>query len=242
VRLRFDAGRVLSLLNDYTRAAPVLESALRDAPNHPLATDAYFSLAICYAKQNRAEEEVTVYEEYLRRETDPASRAGALSNRAEAQMLMGRLSAAVADYRASLALEPDNVFAHWGLSVALDRSGDTPSALAEAKAAITFDPLDQQLESPNWFFVPPYDRYWYEALGAMARAGDADDAATSIVWWDTARGKWRDYGAFAPSDDRWLALAKAHLASCELTLTKAKKRASQSVKKRAERPDLSAMP
>jgi tetratricopeptide (TPR) repeat protein len=231
VRLRFDAGRALSLLGEYDRAAPVLESALRQAPDHPLSTEAYFSVAICYAKQNRADDEIVAYDEFLRRETDPGSRAQALSNRAEAQMLVGRMGPAVADYRASLTLEPDSALAHWGLSVALDRSGDVPGALSEAKIAITYDPLDQQLESPNVFFMPPYDRYWYEGIGAMARAGDIDDAATSILWWETAAGKWRDYVGLATSDDRWLPLAKAHLASCDQKLAKAKKRASHAPKK-----------
>jgi tetratricopeptide (TPR) repeat protein len=237
VRVRFDVGRVLTLVNDYRRAAPVLEGALRDAPNHPLATDAYFSLAISYAKLSRPQAEIIAYDEFLRRETEPAARAGALSNRAEAQMLMGRLAPAVTDYRASLALEPDNVLAHWGLAVALDRSGDTPGALTEAKAAITYDPLDQQLESPNVFFMPPYDRYWYEGIGAMARASDIDDAATSILWWETAVGKWHDYVGFAQLDDRWLALAKAHHASCEQKLLVAKKKAGREKKKPTARGD-----
>jgi len=231
MRLRFDAGHALSLLGDYGRATPVLESALRQAPNHPLATEAFFSVAICYAKQNRPEDEIVAYDEFLRRETDSGARAQALSNRAEAQMLVGKLPSAIADYRASLSLEADNSLAHRGLAVALDRSGDVPGALAETKVAITYDPLDQQLESPNVFFMPPYDRYWYEGIGAMARAGDIDDAATSILWWETAVGKWRDYVEHATSDDRWLPLARAHLASCEQKLNKAKKRASRAPKK-----------
>jgi tetratricopeptide (TPR) repeat protein len=242
VRLRFDSGKVLSQLSDYGRATPVLETALHEAPNHPLATEAYYSLAICYAKQSRPEEEIRAYDDFLRRETDSTARAMALSNRGEAQMLLGRVSTAIADYRASLALEPDGVLAHWDLAVALDRSGDTPGAMVEAKAAITFDPLDQQLESPNVFFMPPYDRYWYEGLGAMARAADMDDAATSILWWETAVGKWRDFVGIADSDDRWLPLAKAHLASCEQKLQNAKKRASRAPKKKSAPSESPAAP
>ncbi|HEY3593620.1 MAG TPA: tetratricopeptide repeat protein [Polyangiaceae bacterium] len=230
VRLRFDAGYALSMLGEYDRAAPVLESALRDGPDHPRATEGYFQVAICYAKQYRPEEEIQAYDEFLRRETDSGSRAQALSNRGEAQMLIGRLTPAIADYRASLVLEPDSPLTHWGLAVALDRNGDMPGALTEANTAITYDPLDQRLESSDVFFMPPYDRYWYEGIGAMARAGAIDDAATSTLWWETAVGKWRDYIGLATSDDRWLALAKAHLASCDQKLTKAQKRASQAAK------------
>ena len=233
VRLRFDFGRVASLIpGNEKRAIPVLESALRQAPQHPAAIEAFFSLAICYAKLGRAEDELTAYDEYLRRETGVLNRANALSNRAEGQMLLGRLAPAVADYRASLSLQPDNVLAHWGLAVALDRSGDIPGAIAEARAAITYDPLDQQLGSPNVFFMPPYDRYWYEGVGAMARGEQVDDAATAILWWDTAIGKWKEYLAFASSDDRWVPLAKAHEAWCQKQLADAKQRAARASKGR----------
>jgi tetratricopeptide (TPR) repeat protein len=242
VRLRFDLGHVTSLLDDEKRAAPVLESALRDAPNHPLATTAYFSLGICYAKLGRPEAEIAAYDEYLVRETDPRDRVKALSNRAEAQMLLGRLGPAVTDYRASLVLEPDNVLTHWGLAVALDRSGDTPGGLVEAKAAITYDPLDQELTSRDVFFMPPYDIYWYEGIGAMARAQQIDDPATSILWWETAVAKWTEYLALATADDRWLPLAKAHQASCERQLDQAKKRAAHSPKPRRPRAQAPMVP
>ena len=203
---------------------PVLESALRDAPHHPLAAEAFFSLAICYAKLERPVEEIWAYDEFLLRETHPADRAGALSNRAEAQMLIGKLAAAIADYRAALEIRPDSSLIHWGLAVALDRSGDTPSAMQEVNLAIKFDPLDQELSSPNVFFMPPYDHYWYEGLGAMARALQIDDAATSVLWWETAAAKWGAYVSFATSDDAWLARAKAHEAWCQKRLAQAKKR------------------
>src|SRR6266542_890373 len=232
VRLRFKFGQVASLLRQEERAVPVLESALRDAPDHPAATYAYFELGVCYAKAGRPEDEITVYDEYLRRQTHPGQRALACSNRAEAQMLLGRLGAAISDYRASLRIEPENVLTHWGLAVALDRSADVPGALAEAKIAITYDPLDQQLASPNVFFVPAYDRYWYEGLGAMAHAQQIDDAATAILWWETAVAKWSEYVAVARADDPWLRLAKAHQSSCERQLEQAKKRAARSPKPR----------
>ena len=190
MRLRFDYGRVTSLLGDERRAAPVLESALRERPNHPLAAEAFFSLAICYAKLDRPSEEIVAYDEFLLRETHPGDRAGALSNRAEAHMLIGQLAPAIADYRAALEIRPDSSLIHWGLAVALDRNGDTPGALLEANLAIRFDPLDQELSSPNVFFMPPYDHYWYEGMGAMARALQIDDAATSVLWWETAVAKW----------------------------------------------------
>lgn len=232
VRLRFDFGQVVARLGDDKRAARVLESALAGAPDHPLATSAYFDLGICYAKLSRPDEEIAAYDEYLRRETSLVNRARALSNRADAHMVQGRLALAITDYRAALLLTPDMVPGHWGLAVALDRAGDAPAALSEARVAITYDPLDQQLSSPNVFFMPAYDHFWYEGIGAMARAQQIDDMPTAILWWETAVAKWAEYTAFATSDDRWLVLAKAHQASCQRKLDQAKKAAARAPKHR----------
>ncbi len=232
VRLRFVFGEVAEQLHLYERAARALESALRDAPDDPSATQAYFALGICYAKLNRAEEEIAAYDEYIRRETHPGRRGNALSNRAEAQMLLGRMSAAISDYRGSLRIDPESVLTHWGLAVALDRSGDAPGGLAEAKIAITYDPLDQRISSQDVFFMPEYDKYWYEGIGAIAHAQQIDDPATSILWWETAVAKWAEYVALATADDPWVRLAKAHQASCERQLEQAKKTAARTPKPR----------
>ncbi|MCK8208513.1 hypothetical protein, partial [Erwinia amylovora] len=87
---------------------------LAEAPDAPESDDAWFSLAIGYARLHRPADEVAAYGEYLRRETDPVSRARALANRAESQVLQGKMEAALADYDAALALEPDSVTTRWG--------------------------------------------------------------------------------------------------------------------------------
>jgi len=227
IRLRFHYGRVLSLLRNEERAMKVLEAALRDAPDHPQAVEALFTIAICYARLGRSADEIAAYDEFMRRETDPGSRANALANRGEARMVQGNLAAAIEDLRASIVLVPDNVLAHLSLAVALDRSGDRIGAISEAKVALTFDPLDQQLGSPNVFFMPPYDRYWYDALGAMARAQQIDDAATSVLWWETAAGKWKEYIDAGGPQDRWIAFAKSRLATTERELKRARARAAR---------------
>jgi tetratricopeptide (TPR) repeat protein len=228
VRLRFDLGRVVyHLQEDYARAARALESALHEAPDDPLATQSYFMLGIAYAKMQQPEREIGTYDEYLRRESNVSGRAMALSNRAEAEMLVHRLGPAIADYRASLLLRPDEPLSHWGLAIALDRTGDAPGAMAEAKAAVMYDPLDQELTRSDVFFMPPYDLYFYQALGAMARAQTADDAGTSVLWWETAVAKWMEYLAAAPSSDPWITLVRAHQASCEKQLALAKRKSKK---------------
>jgi len=232
IRLRFDLGALLSLIGDEKRAATVLESAITLAPDHPSAVDAYWSLAIAYVKLGRFEEEVGAYEEFLRRSTTAYQRARALCNRAESQVRREKIGEALRDYRESLVLQPEDVLCHWGYAVALDRSGDAPGAMVEAKTAITFDPLDQELANPGVFFLPAYERFWYEGLGAMARAQQIDDPATSVLWWDAAVAKWAGYLAFAPADDRWVPLAKAHQASCQRHVEQAKKAALRLAKGR----------
>ena len=150
----------------------------------------------------------------------------------EPHLTLARLALAVNDYRAALLIDPGYPQAHWGLAVALDRSGDTPGALAEAKIAVTYDPLELQISGPGVFFVPPYEQYWYEALSAAARAQQLDDAPSSSLLWETAAAKWAAYVAVAASDDRWLALAKAHLASTQRQLDQAKKKATRPSKTR----------
>jgi tetratricopeptide (TPR) repeat protein len=227
VRLTFDYGRVLSLLKYYERSMRVLSAALTQAPQHPAAADAYYAIAICYAKLGRPKDEIAAYDEYLRRETDASSRANAIANRGEAHMVSGDLAAAIEDLRASLVLSPENALAHFSLAVALDRSGDRTGAIAEAKIAVTYDALDRQLGSPNVFFVPPYDRYWYEALGAMARAQQIDDPATAILWWETAAGKWKEYIDAAGPQDRWIGFARSRLVSTDRDLKKARARSTR---------------
>jgi tetratricopeptide (TPR) repeat protein len=239
VRLRFDLGEIAyelreeatePRLRNYDRCARALQSAVTEAPDHPMATDAYRMLAICYAKLEQPQKEIACYDELLLRESIPSYRSLAFSNRAEAQMLLHHFPPAIADYRASLALAPDVALTHLGLAAALDRTGDTPGAMVEAKAAVTYDPLDQQLTRADVFFVPPYDLYFYEGLSAMARAQLADDPAGSVLWWETAVAKWMEYVAMAVSSDPWITLARAHQTSSERQLAVAKKKLARAPK------------
>jgi tetratricopeptide (TPR) repeat protein len=245
VRLRFDFGFVAEHRHEERRALPVLEEALREAPDHPMATRAYFDLGVCLARVERIEDEIAAYGEYLRRETEPLNRAMALSNRAEAHMMLAKqphltateLLFAVGDFRAALLIDPGYPQAHWGLAVALDRNGDGPGAIAEATLAVTYDPLESMVSGPQAFFVPAYEKYWYEALSAMARAHQLDDVPSSILLWETAVSKWATYVALCSSDDRWLPLAKAHLTSTQRQLDQAKKKADKAAKTRRNRAD-----
>ena len=177
----------------------MLERALRDAPNSPLAAHGLSDLAIAAAKMGDREAEHAAYLRALELTWEPDSRGNLLANLAESEMALGDLSAAVRGYRNALASsqQPDLVAgAYFGLAVALDRSGDLPSALDAAKRAIsvqlppTLFSVGSVLDLPNVFFSPDYEIHYYKALGAMAAAQLAKD--------DIAR---RD--ALADANEQW---------------------------------------
>jgi len=213
VRLRFLLGRVLAHLGEWSRAASVLEAAIHDAPDHPMVEDAFFRLAIAYAWLGDREREIAMYDAFLERTVDDGARATALSNRAEALMTRGDLDDAVRDYRAALAITADPV-ARLGLAVALDRLGDAAAALTEAERALLLDPHAERLGSPSVFFLPAYERRWYEALVAMASAKRAKDGAEAASHWRAAAASFASYVAEASPDDPWLPLAEARRVEC----------------------------
>ncbi len=214
VRLRFLLGRVLGLLGEWPRAASVLEAAIEEAPTHPMAGDAFFRLAIAYAWLGEREREIEMYDAFLERTHVESARATALSNRAEARMAQGDLEGAVRDYRAALAITADPV-ATLGLAVALDRLGDVAAALFEAEKSHLLDPEARRLGSDGVFFVPPYERHWYEALLAMASASRAERPAEAASHWRAAAASFGAYVAEAGPEDPWLPLAEARRLQCE---------------------------
>ena len=222
VRLRFDYGMVLSELKEDERAVSSLEEALDEAPDDPAAAHALYAVAISCARLDRPAAEIAAYDLYLRLQTQPGSRANALYNRADAKMRLGKVAEAVEDYRASLDLWSQAPVVLWGLAVALDRAGDPVGAAREIERAILYDPQDQQLRSPNVFFVPPYERSYYEALGAMVRAALEEDPATAVLLWELAVAKWGEYAAAAGSSDRWYGLVQAHRAESVRKLERAR--------------------
>jgi tetratricopeptide (TPR) repeat protein len=225
VRLRFDLGEIYENLDRHEEALAVLEPALAMAPDHSAAPRAWLSLAFAAAKLDRSREEIRGYDAFLARSTEPD--ASVLANRAEAEMRLGDLDAAVAGYREVIdGLEHGRfvgqdaymqlALARWGLAVALDRSGDRGAAESEARTAVESDPREAFIgDQENVFFVPAYERDWYYGLGRAERAKLATDAARAVAMWDLTVQTWADYIQKAASTDRWLPLARAHLASAK---------------------------
>jgi tetratricopeptide (TPR) repeat protein len=241
-RLRFLLGKLLirSSVEREAQARELLESALAEAPNSPLAAEGWFNLAIACAKLGDSKREHEAYTRALDVQWNADSRAIIYLNRAESSMVLGNLTAALADYREAVRLAQDAealALAYFGLGIAQERSGDLPSALASMQRAssIRFPsphaPL--ALDSEAVFFVPPYDKYYYKALTAMAQARYATDVGERKRAWEEAIMHWQAYLERAePDATPWVPNARRHLARSEREARELAKR-SPKLKRRA---------
>lgn len=235
VRLRFDLGEVYEQLDDHQRAIDTLAPALEMAPDHPAAARAWLFIAFAYAHMDRSREESHAYEMYLALETSEAARVTPMLNLAEAQMRLGRMDEAVLGYRdtlnAAMAIanrnaSRDELLAVWGLTVALDRSGDPAGSAEQAAQAVLMDPREAIVgHHPDVFFVPDYERNWYLGLGRMADARRETDPKAALQDWTDAELLWQSYASQAGPKDRWFALATAHQQRAHAERLLAEKRA-----------------
>ncbi len=245
VRLRFDLGLVYFVLQEYERAAKVLEGALAMAPDHPAAEEAWLRLAFACGHVGDHACERRSYVEVLRLVTEEPSRATPTLNLAETEMHLGNLREAIEGYREALRLagrtpsRDTAPLAVWGLAVALDRSGDRVSGEKEARFARELEKssgVRSLLRSTNVFFVPAYEIHWYEGLGASAEARVEPSPAKAVALWREAEQSFEAYvraaertsiaaGAEKPREkDRWLDLARARLKDIKAERARAEKR------------------
>ena len=221
--LQADAGRDRD-------ARCLLERALRDAPDSPLAAEGYFNLALAAGRLGDRKTERAAYLQALAVTWDPDIRANVYGNLAESDMGSGDLKRAVREYRVALAAsqQPDTLaLNHFGLAVALDRSQDLPSALEAAKRAIsvqlppTLFSTPSVLDLPTVSFSPSYEVHYYKALGAMAAALLAKDTAARRAALADAAEHWSAYLVRAEVDHSpWLQQARLHKASVQQQLAK----------------------
>jgi tetratricopeptide (TPR) repeat protein len=251
MRVRLRLGYVLRRLaqGDDAPKVAMLEEAMRilltvAGSNAPpsIKAAAWNELALGYAVLGQRENEVHAETEALALEPIGRHRAVLLANRAEAYMGLGRLEEAIGGYRESIrSLVPIEMFdsgvtALWGLGVALDRDGDLDGGLASIQLARAYDRDDRRIHGSSWFFSPPHDEHWYDALGFWAAARTTDQGAVRAESYASALAEWDAYLARAPADDRWLPLARARREAC----AKEGERALQAARKKGarERPDL----
>ena len=126
VRLRFDLGEIYEDLDRHEEALAVLTPALAMAPNDGGAPEAWLKYAFAAAKLDRSREEIRGYDAALAASLD--DRPVILSNRAEAEMRLGNLDAAVEGYRKVIYLVEHAAYARPARSPRLSTEPDrTPS-------------------------------------------------------------------------------------------------------------------
>jgi tetratricopeptide (TPR) repeat protein len=222
-RVRYQLAEILHQLRDEARAVKLFETVVTaDTTPQTVRAEAYGQLAEAYTRLGRFGDEIRAYDAALRFEPQPFARARLLANRAESYMALGDITAAVGGYREAMGLlsAPIEMFTLgpttlWGLAVALDRSGDLDGALEAIRLARTYDPLDKNLNGPGWFYVPAYDRFYYQALGHWSAARRATLPAARAEEYLSAVAHWQEYLDSAAPDDRWIGVARARLRQSE---------------------------
>jgi len=246
VRLRFDLGRVYSMLapadeRNYVHAARILKVALKDAPDHPMAERSWLLLAFACGHLGDHECERNAYVEVLRLSTEDVLRATPMLNLAETQMHLGNLTEAIDDYREALRIAAPvsseiAPLAVWGLAVALDRSGDLVAGEKQAQFAVQLERsmglrpasgrgVSALLHAPEVvFFVPAYEIYWYDGLGASAIARSTTKPSEAARLWRLAEQSFAAYLQASEGRDRWAEIARARLAAAKVERAKAERR------------------
>jgi tetratricopeptide (TPR) repeat protein len=238
----------------YRRVIDILAPAIDAAPDHPGATDALDALISAYSHLDRPREEMAAWRRYIGRLIDDRERVTPMMNMGEAEMRLGRLEDAIATFRSVLQLcgtlsnssarNSTYALTLWDLAVALDRAGDPRSAVETAARAMQLQ-WDQPLpyaqlhtvtgwdiihDEVNVYFVPPWEREWYYALGYSAAARDEHDVRAAAALWAQAESHWSayiDHASAGPAESRWLPIARVRRERAHLERTSAEGRASR---------------
>ena len=243
-RLRFDLGEVFHLQKRELAAHDILQKTLAEFPEGDGAHSAWLTFAFVCSMLDRPEEERAAYDHYLSDEANPLRRAVPLLNLAEANMRGHRLTEAIDGYREveqlSATLANNNtetgVLAVWGLAIALDREGDARGAAEQARIVSRMDPEGPVssrrpvLDSSGVYFVPAYEKFWYQALATTEDAKQAGSATLAAKAWGRTVTLWKAYLEPAEKIDHpeaWNVVAKRHLASAEKQLKLAADRAKK---------------
>lgn len=234
--LRPDDPRALATAAHLRERTGDLDGAARDAarslaldPDGPYAQDAHFTLAVVHTWRGEHGPTRDHYLASLRLPMSDRARSVVLGNLADAFMAQGDLGSAVASYVASVTLRPGYALGWLGLALARDRAqGDpTPDAamavrMASPPTTRSLDPeaLIDALSADGVFYVPAYERFYYDGMAheAVARAfapgnpfGVAADPAVARRHREAAAEAWRRYLDGAAPDDPWRPRATAHL-------------------------------
>lgn len=212
-------------------AAELLERALSDLAAPAPWLEAEILPLLAAAARADAARAVTAVDRALPLVWDEAGRAFLLVERAEAKMALGEVRASVRDARLSLSVARGaraRALSRFWLGLGLERSGDLPAALAEMRLARLELPAGDPdiLDDPDTFALRPLDADYAAGLAgrAMAEAEGKLEPKRALSHYAQALWSFARYVKAAPSDDRWLASARAHHKVCERALGELKKK------------------
>jgi hypothetical protein len=159
----------------------------------------------------------------LREAWPPSLRVKLLLRRADARMALNDLRGSVRDARAARIHAPsagERILGCFSLALALERSGDEHAAFEELRLArllATSLPAAEAAAAgmSDLFVFRPLDTQYVAALRSSEAAVSADAPEEQLAHYERAIRAWQEFIRMAAPDDRWLPLARTHLARCE---------------------------
>jgi tetratricopeptide (TPR) repeat protein len=209
-------------------AITLIESGLARLPDSDFKRASWFDVGLGALLRGDLEHANRAFTAALSLAWDPDYRASIHRNRGKARMLAGRLSEAVADFRAAVQLARGvevMALSHFGLGVALERSGDYPQGLQEIARGVAVRlpvppyPSESVLDLPSLRWFPEYDVHYFRALGAMSEAAAAGSVELERDRYEAALESWDQYlPAAEASKDRFFPNAERHRKRCAQAL------------------------
>ena len=206
-------------------AVRLIETGLGEVPDSDFKLESWFDLGIGAILMGDVARAERAFGAALSLAWDPDDRARCHRNRGRARALLGRMTAAVSDYRAAVRLARDSLgsaLSHLGLGVTLERSGDYPQGMQEIARAVALRvpvPPNRSvfvLDLPGLTWVPEYDEHYFRGLAAMSEAATASDSEQAQASYEAALLSWEQYlPAAEVQKDRFVPNARRHQKRCQ---------------------------
>jgi tetratricopeptide (TPR) repeat protein len=194
-------------------ALALLEGSVHRLPDSDFKRASLFDAGLGAMLSGDLEQADRDFTEALSLAWSPDYRASIHRNRGKVRMLAGRLREAVSDFRAAVQLARGvevMALAHFGLGVALERSGDFPQGLQQIARGVALRlpvppyPSESVLDLPSLRWFPEYDVHYFRALGAMSEAAEAPTSEVARDRYELAIESWEQYlPAAEASKDRF---------------------------------------
>jgi len=158
-------GMFYSLRREYEKAIAEGERAVALDPGGATA-HMFYAMSLYYV--GRSEEAIQFFQKAIR--LDPVGSTGVYLNFGHALRVAGRFEEAISAYKKSLQREPNNIFAHLGLTATYSITGLEKEARAEAAEVLRINPnfsLDSLARSVPFKEQSMIDSY----IGALRKAG-----------------------------------------------------------------------